>query len=154
MAYPELPYSIQNWRLEEILDAASVRHCLVGDLVARALGFPLIPSSAHLAIADEQLENARSTLVASGDYQELPQTLEGFFDKRATKEGTTGWPGYRFLPEDAEEWTTSTIIMPASFWCLDLSPESWKTNTVPIMNAPCRFPQKLIYLKGERVLTL
>ncbi|PGH28062.1 hypothetical protein AJ80_00318 [Polytolypa hystricis UAMH7299] len=89
MAYPKLPYSM-DWRLEEILDAAGVRHCLVGDLVVRTLGFPLIPSSVHLVIADEQLENARSILVASRDYQEFPQTLEAFFDKCATKESTTG----------------------------------------------------------------
>ncbi|QVM13762.1 hypothetical protein D8B26_008393 [Coccidioides posadasii str. Silveira] len=73
--------------------------------------------------------------------------LEGLFDKRATKESTTGCPVYRFLPKYAKKRATGTTIMPPSFWRLDLSPDSWKENTVTIPNTR-RFPQKLIYLKA------
>ena len=151
MSYPKLPYdSIQNWRLEEILNAAGVRYCLVGDLVVAAIGWPLAPiSGVQLAVADEQLENARSILVDSWDYQEIPQAILGFHDRRATRESTTGFPGYRFPLEDAGGNVFSTIIMPASYWRLDLSPGSFETNTVPIPDAPCRFPERHHYLKGE-----
>ncbi|OJD12738.1 hypothetical protein AJ78_06716 [Emergomyces pasteurianus Ep9510] len=135
-------------RPSEILEAAGVRWCFVGDLVV-ARYYPLMPSDYHVAIADEQLETARAALASHG-FQELPQTHIRLFDRRATKESKTGWPGYRFLPNGADEWgTCSTIIMPATFWHLDLSPNSWETNTYFVTNTPCRFPQKLLYFRCE-----
>lgn len=144
----KLPLTKSDLRPEEILETAGVRHCIVGDLIILALGYPLVPCDFQLAIADEQLETARLAL-ALGGYQEVPQTHERFFAESATKESKTGWPGYRFLPNDAGEWTTSTIIMPAKFWHLDLSRDSWSRNTVLIPDMPCRFPRRLIYFQGE-----
>ncbi|OAX80513.1 hypothetical protein ACJ72_05152 [Emergomyces africanus] len=133
-------------RPSEILEAAGVRWCFVGDLVV-ARYYPLMPSDYHVAIADEQLETARAALASHG-FQELPQTHLRFSDRRATKESKTGWPGFRFLPNGADEWgTCSIIIMPATFWHLDLSPNSWETNTYFVTNTPCRFPQKLLYFR-------
>ncbi|KLJ06648.1 hypothetical protein EMPG_17860 [Blastomyces silverae] len=142
-----LSLSKPDWRPEEILEDAGVRHCIVGDLIVVALGYPLIPFDFQFAIADEQLETARSALASRG-YQEVPQISRGFFDDTATKESTIGWPGYRFLRHGDEDWMTHTIIMPATFWHLDLSPDAWSRNTFLFPDTPCRYPRRLVYLRA------
>ncbi|KAK2802645.1 hypothetical protein FQN50_007253 [Emmonsiellopsis sp. PD_5] len=103
----------------QVLEAAGVRYCVVGDLVIIALGGPLVLSDIYLAVADDQLELARHSLASHG-FDELPQTHQRFFTT-ATKESPTGWPGYRFLPHEVgahdgpdRYWATSTIIIPAT----------------------------------------
>lgn len=113
------PLPARYWHQEEV--AAS-------DLIAAAVGYPLVPCDFQFAIVDEQLDAARSALASIG-YQEVSQTHRRCFAECATKESKTGWPGYRFLPHDAGEWTTSTIIMPASFGHLDLGHDSWSKNS-------------------------
>ncbi|EER37350.1 conserved hypothetical protein [Histoplasma capsulatum H143] len=139
-----------DWAPGEILDNAGVRHCVVGDLIVVAVGYPLVPFDFQFAIADEQLETARSAL-ASGGFQEVPQTHQRFFDRTATNESTTGWPGYRFLPNDADDWTTSIIIVPAKFWHLDLSRDAWSRDTFLFPNSPCRFPRRLVYFQRQQI---
>lgn len=144
------PLAESDWRPQEILAAVGVRYCIVGDLVICALGrHPLVPFDFQLVIADEQLETACQALTTNG-YQEFPQTHERFFAESATEESTRGWPGHRFLPNDAGKWATSTIIMPATFWHLDLSRDSWSANTVCIPSTPCRLPRRLVYFRGEQ----
>ncbi|EEH03717.1 conserved hypothetical protein [Histoplasma capsulatum G186AR] len=145
--YKKLSLAKCDWAPGEILDNAGVRHCIVGDLIVVAVGYPLVPFDFQFAIADEQLETARSAL-ASGGYQEVPQTHQRFFDRTATNESTTGWPGYRFLPNDADDWTTSIIIVPAKFWHLDLSRDAWSRDTFLFPNSPCRFPRRLVYFRA------
>ena len=145
----KLPYKIQSWRPEEILEAAGVRYCVVGDLVIVALSHPVVPRDVQLAVADEQIDAARSALTLH-DYEELPETRADLFDHGATKESQTGWPGYLFLPKNNScPYNTGTIIMPATFWHLDLSLDTWQRNTFLIPNTPCRFPLKLFYLQGK-----
>ncbi|KAM5463355.1 hypothetical protein MauCBS54593_007562 [Microsporum audouinii] len=138
----------------QALEAAGVRYCVVGDLVIMALGGPLLLSDMYLVVADDELELARSALTSHG-FDELPQTHQRFFFSSATKESPTGWPGYRFLPHEVgpddgpdRYWATSTIIMPASFWHLDLSPESWTTTTFLVPDTAYRFPCRLAYLRA------
>ena len=134
----------------QVLEAAGVRYCVVGDLVVMALGRPLVLTDMYFAVADDQLELARSALASHG-FDELTQTHLRFFSD-ATKESSTGWPGYRFLPHEADRpdryWATSTIIIPATFWHLDLSPESFTTTTFSVPDTGYRFPFKLVYLRG------
>lgn len=144
----KLPYNIQNWCTGKILEAARVRHCVVGDLIIVALSQPVVPRDVLFAVADEQIDAARSALASHG-YEELPQTRAGLFDNRATKESQTGWPGYLFIPKNASPSTTGTLIMSATFWHLDLSYNSWEKNTFLLPNTPCRFPRKLFYLQGK-----
>lgn len=49
----KLPLTKSDLRPEGILEAASVRHCIVGDLIVLALGYPLVPCDFQLAIADD-----------------------------------------------------------------------------------------------------
>ncbi|PGH08580.1 hypothetical protein GX51_01099 [Blastomyces parvus] len=137
--------SKSDWPPAEILKDAGVRYCIVGDLVAVALGDPLVPYDFQFAIADEQLETARSALASRG-YQEAPHTGVAYFDPTATKESSTGWPGYRFLPPGAEDWMNHIMIMPATFWHLDLSPDAWSRDTFLFPDTPCRYPRRLVYL--------
>jgi hypothetical protein len=134
----------------QILEAAGVRYCVVGDLVVIALGGPLVLTDMYFAVADDQLELARSALASHG-FEELPQRHRWFFSP-ATKESSTGWPGYRFLPHDSDRpdyyWDASTIIIPATFWHLDLSQESFATTTFAGPDTGYRFPFKLVYLRG------
>jgi hypothetical protein len=154
-------YEVQFPRLDstvsppvQVLEAAGVRYCVVGDLVIIVLGGPLVLSDIYLAVADDELELARSALASHG-FDEWPQTHRRFFDSSSTKESPTGWPGYRFLPHEAgpdegpdRYWATSTIIIPATFWHLDLSPESWTTTTFLVPDTAYRFPSRLVYLRG------
>ncbi|OQE30698.1 hypothetical protein PENFLA_c002G05720 [Penicillium flavigenum] len=153
-------YKVRFPRLEstisppvQILEAAGVRYCVVGDLVVMALGGPLLLTDMYFAVANDQLELARSALASHG-FDELPQTRLRFFSD-ATKESSTGWPGYRFVPHEADPddgpdryWATSTIIIPATFWHLDLSPESFTTTTFLVPDTGYRFPFKLVYLRA------
>ncbi|KAK2750068.1 hypothetical protein FQN57_004560 [Myotisia sp. PD_48] len=138
----------------EVLATAGVRYCVVGDLVIMALGGPLLLSDIYLAVADDQLELARSALASQG-FDEWPQTHKRFFCAFTTKESATGWPGYRFLPQEVgpndgpdRYYATSTILIPASFWYLDLSPESWTTTTFLVPGTVYRFPPRLVYLRA------
>ncbi|KAJ6180830.1 hypothetical protein N7519_011291 [Penicillium mononematosum] len=153
-------YNVRFTRLQptisppmQVLEAAGVRYCVVGDLVVMALGGPLLLTDMYFAVADDQLELARTALASHG-FDELPQTHLRFFSD-ATKESSTGWPGYRFVPHEADPddgpdryWATSTIIIPATFWHLDLSPESFTTTTFLVPDTGYRFPFKLVYLRA------
>jgi hypothetical protein len=134
----------------QILEAAGVRYCVVEDLVVMAHGGPLVLTDMYFAVADDQLELARTALASHG-FDELPQRHLRFFSN-ATKESSTGWPGYRFYPHKADRpdsyWDTSTIIIPATFWHLDLSPESFPTTTFLVPDTGYRFPFKLVYFRG------
>ncbi|OAX78740.1 hypothetical protein ACJ72_06950 [Emergomyces africanus] len=146
--YKKLSLAKSDWLPEEILEDAGVRHCIVGDLIVVAVGYPLVPFDFQFAIADEQLETARSALASRG-YQEAAHTTHhGFFDKTATKESTTGWPGYRFLPNSPEDCMTGITIVPAKFWHLDLGRDAWSRDTFLFPNTPCRYPRRLVYFRA------
>ncbi|QSS61901.1 hypothetical protein I7I51_04078 [Histoplasma capsulatum] len=70
------PLPARYWHQEEV--AAS-------DLIAAAVGYPLVPCEFQFAIVDEQLDAARSALASIG-YQEVSQTHRRCFAECATKE--------------------------------------------------------------------
>jgi hypothetical protein len=52
-----------NFRSAEVLEDSGLRYCIVGNPVARLLGSQVLVGDLFLAISDEQLEDARSTIL-------------------------------------------------------------------------------------------
>ncbi|KAK2795564.1 hypothetical protein FQN51_000418 [Onygenales sp. PD_10] len=129
MADFEAPFKLQSFmlwcylRTAEILEESGLRYCIVGDAIAKILGYPLIISDLLLAVADEQLDAARSILITNHGFIEYPQINETFWDKRTTKEkgNQTGWPGCRLVIDiNVHPRDPSLVLIPASYWHLDL----------------------------------
>ncbi|KAK2795336.1 hypothetical protein FQN50_009762 [Emmonsiellopsis sp. PD_5] len=155
MADFEAPFELQSFvfwrylRTAEILEQSGLRYCIVGDVVAKILGYPLAISDLLLAVADEELDTARSILMTNHGFVEYPQVNETFWDKRTTKEkdNQTGWPGYRLvIDSNVQLWHSSLVLVPASYWHLDLSPSSLSNNTFLHPTTLCRFPTRIFYL--------
>ncbi|KAK2880076.1 hypothetical protein FQN49_000590 [Arthroderma sp. PD_2] len=129
----------------EILENAGMRSCIVGDFMAKMLGFPLNSCEFYLAVADEQVKTARSLLIVMHGFTEVPQTQ--FFDEHATQESQRGWPGHRMVadskvhPESAAE----VMLVPATYWHLDLSRAKVISDTFVHTRSFCRFPRILTY---------
>ena len=122
-----------------------MKYCIVGDVVVKILGFPLVISDLYLAVQDEQLEAARSFLIMH-NFNEVPQTHERFFDKKATKESQIGWPGHRLVNIEAHPQRAGVMLVPATYWHLDLGPACFVINTFLHPDTRCRFPKRLYYL--------
>lgn len=76
-------------RAAEILEDGGIRSCIVGDLVTGYYGGDIFPSDVHIAIADEQLEEARCMLLKKA-FIEVPQMHLRFKCPSAITESTTG----------------------------------------------------------------
>ena len=114
-------FTSDSARPAKILANAGVRYCLVGDFAVLGLGYPVVPFTVQVAVNNEELETARSALASNG-FNEVLQMYTGHANKNATKETKEGWPGYEFVPDDAGQYPTTTMIMPASYWHFSLSP--------------------------------
>lgn len=96
----------------------------------------------YLAIADEQLEAATSTLLKHG-YRNFHND-KTHYDETATEEHASGWPGHIISFRNLISTRDQRIYLtPASFWYLDLGPASFSVNTFLLPGTRCRFPTKL-----------
>ena len=151
MADYRAPFRLQDTMLwpelhaAEILEESGLKYCIVGDVVVKILGFPLVISDLYLAVQDEQLKAARSFLIMH-NFNEVPQTHERFFDKKATKESQIGWPGHRLVNIEAHPQRAGVMLVPATYWHLDLGPACFATNIFLHPDICCQFPKRLFYL--------
>lgn len=51
------------YHISESLEEHRIRHCITGDAIIEILGYPLVICGFYLAVADEQLEDARSVVL-------------------------------------------------------------------------------------------
>ncbi|RHZ62151.1 uncharacterized protein CDV56_107593 [Aspergillus thermomutatus] len=134
-----------EFRASEILEISGLRHSIVGDAIIRILGYPLVISDLYLAIADEQLQDAYSILLDNG-FNDVPGVDLAYRYEHAI-ESPAGWPGYRLVVDpSAQLQATRVMLVPATFWHLNLEPESFSANTFLFPDSRCRFPRRLFYL--------
>ncbi|KAK9489151.1 hypothetical protein V1508DRAFT_401124 [Lipomyces doorenjongii] len=129
------------YRLSECLEEHNIRHCIAGDAIISILRYPLVICDLYLAIADEQLEDALTVILQQG-FQEI-RGRDCYVDKEATI-APLGWPGYRLM--SSELLPPTVMLVPASFWHMDLSVPSISENTFLHPTTLCRFPKRLFYL--------
>ncbi|KAI2707428.1 hypothetical protein CBS147332_7082 [Penicillium roqueforti] len=130
------------YHVSESLEEHGIRHCITGDAIIGILGYPLVICEFYLAVADEQLEDARSVVLQQG-FQASP-VRDIYVDKDA-RASPLGWPGYRLVMPCASVFP-GVMLVPASFWHMDLSESSLSTNTFLHDSTRCRFPKRLFYL--------
>ncbi|KAJ8103663.1 hypothetical protein POJ06DRAFT_264490 [Lipomyces tetrasporus] len=129
------------YHLSEHLEDHSIRHCIAGDAIISILGYPLVVCDLYLAVADEQLEDALTVILQQGCQQTGGRDC--YVDKKATI-APLGWPGYRLT--SSELLPATVMLVPASFWHMDLSVSSLSENTFLHPTTQCRFPKRLFYL--------
>ena len=128
-----------------LLEVAAIRHCLVGDVAAQALGSDVLIGHTFLAVSDAQLAAAGALLSSTGIF------LDAVFRyDRATKTDEY-YPGFVFVTQEIDVQTNPCRIMvvPASYWHLDLDADAYARNTVLLSDPRCRFPNKLHYIDGS-----
>ncbi|KAK9350921.1 hypothetical protein V1523DRAFT_428546 [Lipomyces doorenjongii] len=88
-----------------------------------------------------KLEDALTVILQQG-FQET-RGRDCYVDKEATI-APLGWPGYRLI--SSELLPPTVMLVPASFWHMDLSVSSISENTFLHPATRCRFPKRLFYL--------
>ena len=132
-------------QVSDLLEAASIRHCLVGDAVAQVLGSDTLIGDTFVAVCDDQLAVAGALLSATGIFFDAETN---YYDDDTTDDR---FPGFVFVAEEIDVKTNPRRIMvvPASYWHLDLSTKNYARNTVLVPEPRCRFPNKLHYMDGS-----
>lgn len=125
--------------ISNLLEAESIRHCMVGDIALYAIGADTVIGHTMVVVADDQLAAAGALVLATGLVDEAPCT---YFDHSSRGEAL---PGFGYAVKDTEPKATSgdILIMPASFWHFDLEPNNYAHNTVLIPDPRCRLPNKV-----------
>ena len=138
-----------EFRAAEILEENGYRSCIVGDAAALVYGSDLMISDIHIAVTDEQIQDARTTLLSHG-FLELPQ-LDRFKVRGPTKDNSAGWPGFRLMhPTHSKSVNGAAVLLiPASFWHLELNYKNYSSVTHIYPGSSCRFPDLLFYIDGE-----
>lgn len=134
----------------DLLEAASIRHCLVGDVLAQALGSNIFVGHTFLAVSDAQLAAAGALLSSTGIFLDAVCT---YYRASNTNEY---FPGFVFVTEEIDVQTNPCRIMvvPTSYWHLDLDADNYAQNTVLLSHPRCRFPNKLHYIDSPSSLPL
>jgi hypothetical protein len=122
-----------------ILEKAGLRACTVGDIVTMHYGSDHVLGELHVAIVDEYFRKASALL-----------RMHGFCDTKLSLNIRDEFPtgDDKDLPVCCllrPPCNTPVVLAPASFWHLDISPNT----TYPIRNPPYRVPQFLAYLRGS-----
>lgn len=133
------------YRLSECLEDHRIRHCIAGDAIIATLGYPLVICNLYLAVADEQLEDALAVFLQEG-FQKS-QGHECYVDKDAT-DNPLGWPGYNLRMLSAPSMAPNLVLVPSSFWHMELSASSLSATTFLHRTTRCRFPKIWFYLDG------
>lgn len=138
----------EYFRISECLEDKGIRHCIAGDPIITALGYPLAILSLHMAVADEQVEDALAVILQQG-FTTTPGR-QCYVDHEATC-FPQGWPGYTLVRASApseDPFAVQLMLVPASFWHMDVSAASLSANTFLHPGTRCRFPTRLFYLSG------
>jgi hypothetical protein len=142
-------YGLFNqFRAAEILEENGCRASIVGDATAVVYGSDLTISDVHIAVFDEQTEDARTILLSHG-FLEVPEVDWRFKAEGSTKDSSTGWPGYRLMHHSTAVNGNGVLLVPASFWHLGLSHERHASTTHIYPGSSYRFPDLFIYINGE-----
>ncbi|CAG8145423.1 unnamed protein product [Penicillium salamii] len=131
------------YHISECLEDHSIRHCIAGDAIITTLGYPLVICDFYLAVADEHLEDALTVVLQQG-FQEI-RGRDFYVDKDAIIT-PSGWPGHRLKMTSASPISPAVVLVPSSFWHIELSELSLSTNTFLHPSTRCRFPKRLFYL--------
>lgn len=134
------------YHISECLEDHSIRHCIAGDAIITTLGYPLVICDFYLAVADEHLEDALTVVLQQG-FQEI-RGRDFYVDKDAIIT-PSGWPGHRLKMTSASPISPAVVLVPSSFWHIELSELSLSTNTFLHPSTRCRFPKRLFYLDGK-----
>jgi hypothetical protein len=110
-------------------------------------GSDVVVSDLHIAVADNQLQSAFETLLERG-FLEEPQTKLQYMGS-TPKESNSGWPGYRLRRQPRRRDTIGVLLMPATFWNLDLDGESFWSDTLLFPLSGHRFPRLEAYMNGK-----
>ena len=137
----------KEFRAAEILEEGGYRTCIVGDVASVVYGSDVVISDIYIAVADNELQSALNTLLERG-YLEEPQTKLGFMGS-TLKESNSGWPGYRLRRQPRRSDTVGVLLMPATFWNLDLDGKSFGSDTLLFPRSKCRFPRLEVYVNGK-----
>jgi len=137
----------EEFRAAEILEEDGYRTCIVGDVASVVYGSDVVVSDLYIAVADNELQSALETLLERG-FLEEPQTKLRFMES-TSKESSSGWPGYRLRRQPRRRDTVGVILMPATFWNLDLDGRSFWSDTLLFPRSKCRFPRLEAYVNGK-----
>ena len=137
----------EELRAAEILEEDGYRTCIVGDVASVVYGSDVVVSDLYIAVADNELQSALKTLLERG-FLEEPQTKLGFMGS-TLKESNSGWPGYRLRPQLRRRDAVGVLLMPATFWNLDLDGRSFFSDTLLFRWSKCRFPHLEAYMNGK-----
>ena len=156
MSFP-VDWEIEQLRLSEEFNAAEIleengyRTCIVGDVASVVYGSDVVISDLYIAVADNELQSALKTLLERG-FLEEPQTKLRFMGS-TPKESNPGWPGYRLRRQPRRKDTIGVLLMPATFWNLDLDGKSFSSDTLLFPRSKCRFPRLEAYMNGKTSLS-
>jgi hypothetical protein len=137
----------EEFRAAEILEEDGYRTCIVGDMASVAYGSDVVVSDLYIAVADSELQSALKILLERG-YLEEPQTKLRFMGS-TSKESNSGWPGYRLRHQPRRRDTVGVLLMPATFWNLDLDGRSFWSDTLLFPQSKYRFPRHEAYMNGK-----
>jgi hypothetical protein len=137
----------EEFRAAEILEEDGYRTCIVGDLASVVYGADVVVSDLYIAVADNELQSALKTLLEC-DYLEEPQTKLQYMGSTA-KESNPGWPGYRLRRQPRRRDSVGVLLMPATFWNLDLDGKSFWSDTLLFPRSKYRFPHLEAYMNGK-----
>lgn len=130
------------------MEDAGLRHCVVGETIAKVLGSDPYVIDLFLVVADEQLEETYSILLEH-EFIDIGLENEPYIDTNATKD-PSGWPGYGLMMDPTiESEFVGVWLIPASYWHLDLRPASFSVNTFLHPGTRCRFSTRSFYTNGE-----
>jgi hypothetical protein len=139
----------EEFKAAEILEQHGYRACIVGDAASVVYGSDLVIGDIFMAIADEQLQPAFQMLLGRG-FLEEPQTNLRFMPVSDTpmKDSSSGWPGHRLRRQVPKHATKGILLIPATFWHLDLGENRFSSDTLLFPRSMCRFPRLEPYLNG------
>ncbi|KAI9759762.1 MAG: hypothetical protein M1840_003090 [Geoglossum simile] len=139
----------EEFKAAEILEQHGHRACIVGDVASVVYGSDLVIGDIFMAIADEQLQPAFQMLLGRG-FLEEPQTNFRFMPVSDTpmKDSSSGWPGHRLRRQVPKHATKGILLIPATFWHLDLGENRFSTDTLLFPRSMCRFPRLEPYLNA------
>ena len=134
------PAKISPFLPAAILERAGIKLCMVGNAAVIHFGSDLVLADLDLAIADEQLDLALSTLRNEGfcniDFSSCQ------LGSMPVVGGPGGWVAHRLQHPSS---SYKVMLYPASCWHLDINPDT----TFLRHPDPYRFPSFLAYLRGN-----
>jgi hypothetical protein len=137
----------EEFRAAELLEEDGYRTCIVGDVASVVYGADVVVSDLYIAVADNELQSALKFLLEH-DYLEEPQTAPQYMDS-TPNESNSGWPGHRLRRQPRRRDTVGVLLMPSTFWNLDLGGKSFWSDTLLFPRSKYRFPRLEMYMNGK-----